>query len=106
MEPTMTAAGALLAKYSVAIASFWGSIASLAFLRGLTRKQAVIAVLTGYLFSRYMTAPFAAWIAPKLGLQLDDTTLCSAAFLLGLTAMNIIPAIKAAAERFSPSQGA
>lgn len=106
MEPTSTAAGALLAKYSVAIASFWGAILSLSFLKGLTRKQAGAAVLTGYLFSTYMSGPAAAYLAPKVGLQLDDTLLCGTAFILGLTAMNIIPAIKAAAERFSPSQGA
>jgi len=106
MEPTTTAAGALLAKYSVAIASFWGAFSSLAFLRNLTRRQALIAVCTGYAFSRYMTAPVAAWLSPKLGLQVDEGVLCGAAYVLGLVAMNIIPAIKAAAERVSPSQGA
>ncbi|MBB4863335.1 ABC-type transport system involved in cytochrome c biogenesis permease subunit [Pseudomonas nitritireducens] len=107
MEPTTSLGiGALFAKYSVAIASFWGSILSLGLLKGLSRKQAAMAVLTGYLFSTYMTAPVAAYFAPKLGLELDETFLCGTAFALGLTAMNIIPGLKALAERVLPQRGA
>ncbi|HDS1720918.1 TPA: hypothetical protein QEM63_005209 [Pseudomonas putida] len=46
--------------------------------------------------SVYMTPPVTAWLAPKLELAVTDDLLCGVVFVLGLTAMNIIPALKAA----------
>ncbi|AAN68120.2 MULTISPECIES: hypothetical protein [Pseudomonas] len=43
-----------------------------------------------------MTPPVTAWLAPKLELAVTDDLLCGVVFVLGLTAMNIIPALKAA----------
>ncbi|WP_442108708.1 peptidase M48, Ste24p [Pseudomonas sp. NUPR-001] len=105
MEPTTTAAGALLAKYSVALAAFIGAILSLGFLKGLTRGQAATAVLTGFFFSTYLTQPVSAYLAKSLELEMNDYLLCGVAFLLGLTAMNIIPGIKAALGQFIASRG-
>lgn len=102
MEPTSTAAGALLAKYSVAIAGFAGAILSLSFLGGLTRKQASAAVLTGFLSSIFTTQ----LVVSYFGLPTDAESKNGVAFLIGLLAMNIIPAIKAAAERLLAAKGA
>ncbi|HHW2988538.1 TPA: peptidase M48, Ste24p [Pseudomonas aeruginosa] len=102
MEPTSIGAGALFAKYSVAIAGFAGAILSLSFLRGLTRKQAGAAVLTGFLSSIFTTPLAVAYF----GLPVDAESKNGVAFLIGLLAMNIIPAIKAAAERLLAAKGA
>lgn len=53
MDPMTTVGGGLFAKYSVAIAGFWGSILSLGFLSGLNRWQAALAVATGFGCSTY-----------------------------------------------------
>lgn len=107
MEPTTTVGGsAVLAKYGIAIAGFGGAILSLSFLKGLTRKQAVAAVLTGFGCAYYWTAPLAWWLGQKYQMPTDDRFLCGVAFTIGLLAMNIIPGLKAAAERFLPVGGA
>ncbi|WP_248769151.1 peptidase M48, Ste24p [Pseudomonas sp. MWU12-2345] len=105
-EPTTTALGVLLAKYGVAIAAFIGAIGSLGFLKDLTRGQAATAVVVGFFFSIYLTQPVTAWLAPKLGLMPNDNLLCGVSFVLGLTAMNVIPAVKAALGQFVASRGA
>ncbi|MBI6551068.1 peptidase M48, Ste24p [Pseudomonas veronii] len=105
-EPTSTAAGVLLVKYGVVMAAFIGSILSLGFLRDLTRGQAAAAVATGFFFSMYLSQPVTGWIAIRLDLVVDDNLLCGVAFVLGLTAMNIIPAIKAVIGSFPTTRGA
>lgn len=104
MEPTTTTlgVGALFAKYSVAIAGFAGAILSLSFLRGLTRKQASAAVLTGFLSSVFTTQLVVSYFS----LPADADSKNGVAFLIGLLAMNIIPAVKAAAERILATKGA
>lgn len=105
-EPASTAASVVLVKYGVVMAAFIGSILSLGFLRDLTRWQAASAVLTGFLFSVYLTQPVTIWLAPKLEMAVTEDLLCGVAFVLGLTAMNIIPAIKAVAGSFPTARGA
>lgn len=105
-EPTSAAASVVLGKYGVVMAAFIGSILSLGFLKDLTRFQAATAVATGFGFSVYLTQPVTAWLAPKIELSVTDDLLCGVAFVLGLTAMNIIPAIKAAMGSFVTARGA
>jgi hypothetical protein len=84
-EPISTALGV---KLSTIVAGFAGGIVSLAFLKNLTRLQAVIAVVTGSLCAAYLT-PVATL---KLGVSADLQN--AAAFVIGLCSMNIVPAIK------------
>lgn len=100
-EPT-TAAGAVLAKFGAVIAGFAGAILSLGFLKGLTRKQAFCAVMTGFLSSVF-TTPF---VVAYFSLPGDVESRYGVAFLIGLLAMNLIPAIKAAGERLFALRGA
>lgn len=102
MDPVTSAAGALLAKYGVASAGFAGAVLSLTFLHGLTRKQASAAIFTGFL-SAVFTTPLAVGY---FGLPHDADSQNGVAFLIGLLAMNIIPAFKALAERFLAARGA
>ncbi|WP_225011309.1 peptidase M48, Ste24p [Pseudomonas aeruginosa] len=109
MDPMTTVGGGLFAKYSVAIAGFWGSILSLGFLSGLNRWQAALAVATGFGCSTYWTAPVAAWLSREYEIPLDEAFLSGVAFTIGLLAMNIVPGLKAAVtaitERFLPTRG-
>ena len=75
-------------KLTSLVAGFAGGIVSLAFLQGLTRKQSVLAVVVGCLTAVYLT-PVAVWWL-NLSPQMENGT----SFLLGLSAMNIIPIIK------------
>ena len=102
MEPATTATGALLAKYGVAIAGFAGAILSLTFLRGLTRKQAAAAVVTGFVSAIFTTQLVVAYF--KLPTDADSQN--GVAFLIGLLAMNIIPGLKALAGQIGPFRGA
>lgn len=101
MEPTSTAAGALLAKYGVALAGFAGAVLSLTFLRGLTRKQAAAAVVTGFLSAIFTTA----LVVQYFKLPTDADSQNGVAFLIGLLAMNIIPGLKALAGQISSVRG-
>lgn len=101
-EPATTAAGVLLAKYGVATAGFAGAILSLTFLRGLTRKEAFWAVVTGFA-SAIFTTPLAVHY---FGLPVDGDTQNGVAFLIGLLAMNVIPGLKALAGKFGATGGA
>lgn len=101
VDPT-TAGGAVLAKYGAVIAGFVGAILSLSFLKGLTRKEAVAAVLTGFASSVF-TTPF---VVAYFGLPGDLESRYGVAFLIGLLAMNLIPAVKAALERIFALRGA
>lgn len=75
-------------KLSTLVAGFAGGIVSLAFLQGLSRPQAIGAVVVGTLSAAYLT-PFAV---DKLGIA--PTLQNGAAFVIGLCAMSIIPAVQ------------
>ena len=105
-EPASTAAGVLVAKYGIVTASFIGAILSLGFLKDLTRGQAATAVLTVFFFSIFLTQPVTSFLSRKLDMTPDDYLLCGVAFVLGLTAMNLIPAMKAIIGAFPSTRGA
>lgn len=92
-EPVSAVFGVQL---SSAIAGFAGGVVSLSFLQGVTRKQAAMAVIAGSLSAAYLTPAAAAKLAISAELQ------NGAAFVIGLCAMSILPAIlKAVAQRSS-----
>ena len=95
-DPTMSHDGGVLGvKFAALVAGFAGGVASLSFVRGLTKTQAVISVLTGTMTSAYM-APvlihFAGFSSPELQ--------HGASFFIGLTSMNIIPGLLRLSELF------
>jgi len=79
-------------KLGIAVAGFAGGVASLSYLRPLSKLQAGVSVLTGALFATYVTPVVTAQF------NLSQTTEHGAAFLLGLCAMNIIPGVLRASE--------
>jgi len=88
-EPTVTY---LSAKYSVLLAGLFGSLVELTFLKELTRLQMIGALITGSATSTYLTplAMFYFNLTPEVNNGI--------AFLMGLVAMNIVPAIISTAE--------
>lgn len=98
-EPVTGGIGGVLGiKVASLAAGFAGGVVSLAFLKSLTRWQAIMAVAVGALTAAYLT-PIAI---VELGWQDRPEMQNGAAFVLGLVAMNLIPAIKAAAARWIP----
>ena len=80
-------------KVASLVAGFAGAIISLSFLRELTKTQAAMAVLTGTVSTGYLTPLISLYIPatiPELSLS----------FLVGLTAMNVIPGILKLSELF------
>lgn len=73
-----------------AVAGFWGGVVSLSFIKNLTALQGVIAVLTGVASASYFT-PIAVqfFLSSNPGVAKENAV----AFIIGLTAMNIIPGI-------------
>lgn len=92
--PDMTPeSGALGVKLASLVAGFAGGVVSLSFVRELSKLQAILAVLTGSLCAGYLTPIFALYLPPVV----PEPTL---AFLVGLTAMNLIPGILHLSDRF------
>lgn len=77
-------------KLAFAVAGFWGGVVSLSFVKNLTPKQGVLAVLTGIASAGYGT-PIAAHYV--LNTEPSSAMANAIAFVLGLTAMNLIPGI-------------
>lgn len=77
-------------KLAFAVAGFWGGVVSLSFVKNLTPKQGVLAVLTGIALAGYGT-PIAAHYV--LNTEPSSSMANAIAFVLGLTAMNLIPGI-------------
>lgn len=79
-------------KLGLTVAGFAGGVASLSYLRPLSKLQATISVLTGALFATYVTPV----VTQQFGLQQPAEH--GAAFVLGLCSMNIIPGVLKASE--------
>lgn len=89
-----TAAGVLGVKYSALVAGFAGGIVSLSYLRELTRVQMFMAVIAGTATSGYLTPLAQHWVA--MPVEAENAV----AFLLGLTAMNVVPGFLRLSEMF------
>lgn len=86
--------GYLGMKTSVMVAGFAGGVVSLSYLRELTCLQMVMAVLAGTVTSGYLTPLAQHWIT--MPTEAENAV----AFLLGLTAMNIVPGFLKLSEIF------
>ena len=87
------AADLLGVKYATLVAGFAGGVVSLAYLKEMTKPQMILAVLTGSAVAGYLTPIAIPVLARAAGIDAAPSLENAAAFLLGLTAMNIIPAI-------------
>ena len=96
-EPTATTL--VGAKYSTAIAGFFGSVVALTFAKELTLLRLIFAVLTGSLTSHYSTGPLSYYL--KIPVEFND----SLAFGVGLLAMSLIPVLFLAVEEIKKRVG-
>lgn len=87
------------------IASFAGALLSLGLVAKASWKQATLAVLTGMFFGLYLSRPVASYVSRELQLEFDSYLLCAVAFVLGLLAISIVPALRATIGRLSPKDG-
>lgn len=92
---TSADAGVFGLKFASLVAGFAGGVVSLSFIRELTKPQAALAVFTGSVTAGYGTPIFLHYI----GLQSYELA-NGAAFIIGLTAMNIIPGLIKLSEIF------
>jgi len=99
-DPSSTAAGVLGIKYSALVAGFAGGVISLAYLKELTRAQMVIAVVAGSASAGYLTPVAIPLLARAVGIEASTAFENAAAFLLGLTSMNLIPGVLHLSEIF------
>ncbi|MFZ5958478.1 peptidase M48, Ste24p [Pseudomonas sp. QL9] len=83
------------------IASLSGGLLSLGLVSEPTWKQSLLAVLTGMGFGQYLSRPVAIYASRELQLDFDNYLLCAAAFVLGLLAISIVPALRAIIGRFA-----
>jgi len=98
-EPHSTV-GFLGVKYSALVAGFVGGVISLGFLRELDRLQMALAVLAGTACAGYLTPIAIPMLARAAGIDSTVEMENVAAFLIGLTAMNIIPGVMRLSETF------
>lgn len=84
-------------KLGTIVAGFAGGVVSLTYLRGLSTVQSILAVFTGLTFSVYITPlVFSYFFENSMNTPLENAI----AFVLGLTAMNIIPGVLKLSEIF------
>lgn len=88
-------ATALGVKAGWALAGLAGGIVSLSFLKNLTRWQAFLAFFTGGAAANYLTSPACGWLSIT-----NEQYQYGVAFVIGVCAMNIIPAIQAFVSKF------
>ncbi|WP_130617982.1 hypothetical protein [Dyella amyloliquefaciens] len=82
---------ALSIKLVTAVFGFTGAMVSLAFGRQVTRAQALVSVAVG------LTTALAVTPLVQAMLHLSDSLLGGIAFLIGLTAMGVLPVVMHAA---------
>ncbi|MDP3327224.1 hypothetical protein [Parvibaculum sp.] len=81
-------------RWATLLAGFMGAVVSLSFVKELTRMQMVGAVAIGTVTAGYLTPAVLAYF------HLPSEVQNGAAFLTGLTAMNLIPGILALSAYF------
>ena len=77
-------------KLAFAVAGFWGGVVSLSFVKNLTGWQGVMAVFTGVASASYFTPLAVQFLLPADPGAAKENAV---AFIIGLTAMNIIPGL-------------
>jgi len=95
-DPTATLVGV---KYSTAIAGFFGSVVALTFAKELTILRLLFAILTGCVTSVYTTDMAVHYLG------IEPTLDNGVAFLIGLTAMALIPVVFSFIEQLKKKTG-
>jgi hypothetical protein len=97
---TVSLSSAFGVKYGALVAGFAGGVISLAYMQELSRAQMALAVLAGSACAGYLTPIAVPLLAGAIGIVPTPHLENAAAFLLGLTSMNIIPGVIKLSEVF------
>lgn len=95
MADPIASDGVMGVKLATLLAGFAGGVVSLSFVKELTAKQAMLAVFTGAVTAAYGT-PLALHYFGAEAKAFEG----GAAFVIGLTAMNLIPGLLKLSEIF------
>lgn len=93
-------ASVLGVKYASLVAGFAGGVISLAYLRQMSNLQMCLAVVAGSACAGYLTPVMMPVLVHLAGIQPSPALENAAAFLLGLTSMNLIPGLLKLSEIF------
>jgi ABC-type Co2+ transport system permease subunit len=80
-------------EYHTVIAGFFGGVIFVAFTKNLSRLQMFTSIITGLLSAYYLTSLFCAYASKLTGVEFSVKMESGVAFLIGITALYIIPAI-------------
>lgn len=86
------------------VAGFAGGVVSLRYIEGLTTPQMFSAVLSGVACSAYLS-PLVFELARRQEIILSERIEGGIAFLIGLTAINIVPGILKLSAMFKTNPG-
>ena len=95
MSDPVTAAGFLGLKYTTLLGGFLGALVSLSFVTELGLMARMSAVLTGTVTAAYATPVIVAYWTVSAAAE------NGIGFLIGLTAMNLVPAVISASKWIS-----
>lgn len=94
-EPASSIAGFLGVKHAALVAGAAGAVISLRYIDDLSMVGRVLAVITGTVTAGYGSPAAGQW------LDLSQPTENAVAFVLGLTAMNLIPGLLKLSDQFA-----
>lgn len=80
-------------KYGTLLAGFFGGVVYVALTEGLNKYQVFSSLLIGVLTASYLTPILTAYASKVLDLPISTETENGIAFLIGLCAISVIPAI-------------
>lgn len=93
-DPIVQDGGVMGVKFAALVAGFAGGVVSLSFVKELSARQAVLAVFTGAVTAAYGTPLVVNYFS--IAQPYEN----GAAFVIGLTAMNVIPGLLKLSEIF------
>jgi hypothetical protein len=94
-EPASAAASILGVKYAALLAGAVGAVLSLRYIDGLSMFGRILAVVAGTATAGYVSPAISLWLG------LPQPAENAVAFVLGLTAMNILPGLMRLSEKFA-----
>ena len=80
-------------KYNILVAGFFGGVVYVTFTRNLTRVQVLTSILIGLVVAYYLTPLTVAYTTKITSLSFTNEMEGGVGFLLGMSALYIIPAI-------------
>lgn len=80
-------------KYGTLLAGFFGGVVYVSLTEGLNKYQVFSSLLIGVLTASYLTPMITAYVSKRLELPLSVEIENGIAFLIGLCAISVIPAV-------------